>query len=91
MQEVLDTIKRLLPSFGFEQLDKVTYKRPPKYGLGEVYLTFEKEYLIFVTHNNSVHMTYDGIMFNIDLYKENPSQGLNERTLITQALEMLRK
>lgn len=91
MQEVLTKIKDLSSMFGFNKIGDDIYLRPAMNGLGEVYLSFLDEYLIFVTENNALHMDYEDVMNNIELYKENAMQGFSERTIFTQALEMLKK
>ena len=91
MQEVLAKIKDLSSMFGFSKIGDNIYLRPSMNGLGEVYLSFLDEYLIFITENNALHLTYEEVMYNIELYKENAMQGFSERTIFTQALEMLKK
>ena len=91
MQEVLAKIKDLSSMFGFSKIGDNIYLRPAMNGLGEVYLSFLDEYLIFVTENNALHMDYEEVMHNIELYKENAMQGFSERTIYSQALEMLKK
>jgi len=91
MDDILNSIKRMSSMFGFKQIGDEVYLRPAMNGLGEVYLSFLDEYLIFVTDDNSLHMSYEDIIYNIELYKESHMQGFNERTIFTQALEMLKK
>ena len=91
MQEILAKIKDLSAMFGFNKIGDDIYLRPAMNGLGEVYLSFLDEYLIFVTENNALHMDYAEVMYNIELYKENAMQGFSERTIYSQALEMLKK
>lgn len=91
MKDVLDKIKSLSSMFGFNKIGDDVYLRPSMNGLGEVYLSFLDEYLLFVTEDNALHMTYEEIMYNIGLYEENATQGFSERTMFTQALEMLKK
>ena len=91
MDDILKSIKRMSSMFGFKQIGDDVYLRPAMNGLDEVYLSFLDEYLIFVTNDNALHMTYEDIIYNIELYKESHMQGFNERTIYTQALELLKK
>ena len=91
MQDILAKIKDLSSMFGFSKIGDNIYLRPAMNGLEEVYLSFLDEYLIFVTENNALHLTYEEVMYNIELYRENATQGFSERTIYSQALEMLKK
>lgn len=87
----INGMKRHCTTFGFKEIDYNFYRRNAKGNLGDVYLIFSDSYLVFYTADTSVHMTYDDILYNLKLNIANHLEGFNERTIFSQALELLRK